>query len=316
MGPDQPRSRTLSMVSASGFRRRRGRQLSVPTTSRAATPAQPSPGLALDDTWSTAMQGPEAHNRATQTPRNHNTSELWKSSPDDLEYFLKRHSDPSDPLLPRDSPTLGAYISTYLLAPLLAHARLISRALVSHYLDDLHFMDHLEVLRAFWLGGDSEFSERVSGALFGKDGGEAGDDVGMGRRARTRARMGIPGAEGSRITSGSVSTLLTPAPSVLETPASAHSLSSSTATPAQWGIGLGVGLSDRRRWPPGGAELAYALRTTLLDQDVGRFSSRGSVWTRIEDRVSFALRALPENEHDERRAKWLDPQGEYKRIYI
>jgi hypothetical protein len=236
----------------------------------------------------------------------------WNPTPEDLEAFIARHSDPAHPLVPRNIQSLDDYIATHVLAPPLAHATLISRALVSHYLDDLHFLDHLDVLHAFWLGGDAGFTERVGAALFGKDGGEAGDDVGLGRRARTRARLGIGSESGSRRAScfsGMASGLLTPAPSVLDTPSALLAASPGTSAPTEWGIGLGIGLSDRRRWPPGGAELAYALRTTLFDHDIALFASRGPVWRGIEDRVSFALRALPDDESDERRAQWLNPQA-------
>jgi len=178
---------------------------------------------------------------------------------------------------------------------------------VSHYLDDLHFLDHLDVLHAFWLGGDAGFTERVSLALFGKDGGENADAVGLGRRARTRARLGIGSTDATPEPS---SMQRTPTPGALDTPAATTPNSSvSMSQVPEWGIGLGIGLSDRKRWPPGGAELAYALRTTLFDHDIARFKSRGPVWRGIEDRVSFALRALPEDESDGRRAKWLNPQG-------
>lgn len=79
-------------------------------------------------------------------------------------------------------------------------------------------------------------------------------------------------------------------------------------TEEDMGIGLGLGLSDRRRWPPGGGELAYALRTTLLDEE----QPNENGWN-VEDLVSFAIRALPE-ENDGRRAKWLDPTCELSRL--
>jgi hypothetical protein len=78
----------------------------------------------------------------------------------------------------------------------------------------------------------------------------------------------------------------------------------------EWGIALGVGLSDRQRWPPGGAELAYALRTTLVDDLGGHTGAKrdGTAWEEVEDRVSFAIRPLPEDEGGVR-AKWMDPQS-------
>lgn len=209
------------------------------------------------------------------------SSSLWAPAPlDELDAFVQRHSKPDEPLLPSDSPSLELYISTHLLAPLLAHASLISRALVSLYIDDLHFLDHLDVLKAFWLGGDAGFTERVGAALFGKDQAGAGEALGLGRRARTRARLGL-GAGGGE----------------------------GELPQGEWGVGLGLGLSDRKKWPPGGAELAYALRTALLDDEIADLCHRGPVWESLEDRVSFAVRSLPEDDKDRRRARWLNPQA-------
>lgn len=203
------------------------------------------------------------------------STSLWSSTPlDSLHSFLAFHS--THPILPDSYPTFPLYISHHLLAPLLAHADLVSAALVSLYIDELKFTDHLDILHSFWLGGDVGFFERVSTALFGRDDQEVGGGMNMGRRARTRARMGL-GATGT-----------------------------GTEERGEWGIALGVGLSDRQRWPPGGAELAYALRTTLLDDT--EVSKDGSAWEEVEDRVSFAIRPLPEGV-DGIRAKWMDPQA-------
>lgn len=122
--------------------------------------------------------------------------------------------------------------------------------------------------------------ERVSSALFGKDSAGAGEAVGLGKRARIRARLGL-GEDDDR-----------------------------QDRDDDWGIGLGIGLSERSRWPPGGAELAYALRTTLLNyEDNDKKKPTGSVWEDVGDRVSFAVRELPEEEHSGKRARWLNPQG-------
>ena len=223
---------------------------------------------AISDLWDLFSQAPGSHLQSAEAP-------LWTPAPlDHLNDFIGRHS--SDPLL-SDSPTLDLFISHRLLAPLLAHANLISASLVAFYLEDLGFLDHLDILQAFWLGGDAGFCERVSGALFGKETAGAGEALGLGRRARTRARMGLDKHSGAVEPEG------------------------------EWGIGLGLGLSERNKWPPGGAELAYALRATLLDEEQTATES-GEAWDGIEDKVSFAIRALPEAQ-DGRRARWLDPQA-------
>lgn len=206
------------------------------------------------------------------------TLSIWTATPlDTLHSFLAYHT--SNPLLPHPYPTFPLFISHHLLAPLLAHADLVSTALVQLYFDDLNFLDHLDILHAFWLGGDVGFSERVSAALFSTNISDQGTN--MGRRARTRARMGLPNRS-QGVSQGD----------------------------GEWGIALGVGLSDRQRWPPGGAELAFALRTTLLEDDGVQTDAErgGQVWEEVQDTVSFAIRPIPEDE-DGVRAKWLDPQA-------
>lgn len=247
-----------------------------PTTQPSSGPSSPSKSTADKDMdfWAAFSAPPGVHLESTY-------SSLWTPAPlDELDAFVQRHSKPDEPLLPCDSPTLELYISTHLLAPLLAHASLISRSLVSLYIDDLHFLDHLDVLRSFWLGGDAGFTERVGAAVFGKGEAGVGDGPGLGRRARTRARLGLDDGNGDR-----------------------------DMPQGEWGIGLGLGLSDRSRWPPGGSELAYALRTALLDDEIADMAHRGVVWEGLEDRVSFAVRSLPEDDKSGRRARWLNPQA-------
>jgi hypothetical protein len=209
---------------------------------------------------------------------------IWSGAPtDDLTTFLASHAH--RPLLPADTPTFPLLISDRLLALSPAHADIVNRSLVSLFLEELHYTAHLDVLSAFWLGGDAGFSERVSAALFGRQ--DEGVALGLGRRARTRVRMGLAReADGAPVEAG---------------------------PEGQWGIALGVGLSDRARWPPGGSELACALRTTLVDvasgERVGGVDPAvREVWDRVEDTVSFAIRPLPEDERG-RKAKWLDPQA-------
>jgi hypothetical protein len=194
-----------------------------------------------------------------------------------LHSFLHHHAVERNPLLAEDSPSTPLYISNYLLSPLLAHAKLLSTSLVSFYLCDLRVLDHYDILRGYFLGDNVSFVERVSAALFGKEEAGAGEALGLGKRARTRARLGLGGTEKGQ-------------------------------DEGVWGIGLGLGLSERARWPPGGAELAYALRTTLLSDDAG---SEGGAREDVEQRISFAVRNLPEDDRHGQRARWLDPQGEY-----
>ncbi|KAK4689060.1 hypothetical protein P7C73_g1043, partial [Tremellales sp. Uapishka_1] len=237
-------------------------------------PAEPSP----ESLWAMFDRLPGSHLTTTTAA----TTPLWAPSPlDSLHAFIGQHSDPLHPLLPPQTPTLPLHISAQLLSPLVVHSTLVSTSLVSLYLDDLRFLDHLDVLKAFFLGGDAGFIERVSGALFGKDEAGAGEALGLGKRARTRARLGLGGVDKQEVAGSEAE---------------------------EWGIGLGVGLSERASWPPGGAELAYALRTTLL-ADEKADQERGPVWEDIEDRVSFAVRNLPDDAAGGKRARWLNPQA-------
>ncbi|CAK9781582.1 unnamed protein product [Cutaneotrichosporon oleaginosum] len=278
-GASGVRTRTISASSLGSLNsRRRAAHTPTPPSSRGASapssPVKTKAGKDKDnDFWAVFDLPPGGH-----MERNSATS-LWAPAPlVELDAFVHRHSDPNEPLLPHDSPTLELYISTHLLAPLLAHSALISRSLVSLYIDDLHFLDHLDVLRAFWLGGDAGFAERVGSALFGKGQAGVGEALGLGRRARTRARLGLDG-------------------DVVAMPE------------GEWGVGLGLGLSDRRKWPPGGSELTYALRTALLDDEIVNLCHRGPVWENLEDRVSFAVHSRPDEAEGGRRARWLNPQA-------
>lgn len=266
-----------SRAAASPRASRYGRQAAISSDEQDGVPH--STDADLDALWALCGGEPGSHLGRKQTP-------LWTAHPlDAYQALLQHHSSADRPLLPLDSLTLEAYSATHVLAPLLAHGQLVSTELVRWYLDDLHFLDHLDVLRAFWLAGDAGFTDRVSAALFGRDEAGAGETLGLGRRARTRARLGLRPGEVGR--GGEETDALPPT--------------------SEWGIGLGVGLSDRAKWPPGGTELAYALRTTLLDAPPR--SESGPVWEAIEDRVSFAIRPLPAEEgRDGKRAKWLNPQ--------
>nr|XP_019007244.1 uncharacterized protein I203_00840 [Kwoniella mangroviensis CBS 8507]OCF70705.1 hypothetical protein I203_00840 [Kwoniella mangroviensis CBS 8507] len=241
----------------------------------------------LDDLWNLFNQSPGSHLNSQIHQKIDKTSQIWTSTPlDKLHQFLSRHS--SESILPSDSPTLPIFISTHLLSPLLNHSMMISSSLVSLYLDDLNFLDHLDILYAYFLGGDVNFLGRVSDSLFGKDNAGAGEAMGLGRRARTRVRLGLdPMLNNNHHTLGD-------------------------GERGDWGIGLGVGLSERSKWPPGGSELAYALRTTVMDERDTRVKVKGGgeggPWDEVQDRVSFAIKQLDEEDKG-RRAKWLDPQG-------
>lgn len=229
----------------------------------------------VDPIWEMVDQQPGIHFAVSK-------ASLWSPTPlADLETFITRQTVEDHWLLPDETPTLPQHISSSLLAPLSVHGDLVSTALVSVYLDDLAFLDHLDVLHAHWLGGDVSYLERVNAALFGKDAAGAGEALGLGKRARTRARLGLGNDDADK---------------------------DSVGEQREWGIGLGIGLSERTKWPPGGADLTYALRSAMVDDDRGHAISE--VWENIEDKVSYAIKDLPEDQRDGRRARWLNPQGQ------
>lgn len=200
--------------------------------------------------------------------------------------------------LPHQADAWPRYIANTVLALPLAHADIVNNALVTLLFDELHYASHLDVLHAYWLGGDAAFSERVSAALFGVGREDDERETGLGRRARTRARMGLAGQY-----SGSIDII-----------GGADGATGDAKPKSEWGIALGVGLNDRQRWPPGGSEMAYALRTTLVDAEISSAVSpdcteeeRYEVWEKVQDTVSFAIRPLPNDE--EQRKMWMDPQS-------
>lgn len=94
------------------------------------------------------------------------------------------------------------------------------------------------------------------------------------------------------------------------------------ASSSEWGVGLGLGLSDRQRWPPGGAELALALRATMLDSVADLVKEKEveakwngernggvskKIWEEVESRLGFAVRG--QEEAGEGKEAWLDPQS-------
>jgi hypothetical protein len=227
---------------------------------------------------------------------------------------------PSD--LPSSTPTLQ-HLATAILHPLQQQSNRLTNALLSLSLTPpLSLPSHLSLLRAFALLSSQSFTYRLRCALFSESDGY--QPVGRGTRARTRARLGIKdardvAAEAEEISSGPPGT-------------------GTTASAAKWGIGLGLGLSERGIWPPGGAELGFALRRVIVDsldemkveEDragvvvtppsppplgvplgvpldcLGVVKPCEEVVKEAEWRLGFAIRDLPVSEG---REEWLDPSS-------
>ena len=287
-----PVDRTGSRVSC---RRRRGR---IPEVFRTSASVDNGQEIGTSDVGEVevVMPAEEAQSSRSAEAELPANAPPTMSSPDELAVDL---------ILPQTAADWPPYLPNHILSLPLAHADAVNTALVTLLFDELHYTSHLDVLTAYWLGGDAAFSERVAAALFGVGREEDEREVGLGRRARTRARMGIISAapvEAAGAVSdqgGQVSTA---------------EQDDQAGQEAGWGIALGVGLNDRQRWPPGGSEMAYALRTTLVDAEISSAISaecteeeRANVWEKVQDTVTLAIRPLPQ--YEAQRKAWMDPQS-------
>ncbi|KIM23387.1 hypothetical protein M408DRAFT_77699 [Serendipita vermifera MAFF 305830] len=203
--------------------------------------------------------------------------------------------------LPLSTPTLS-HLANAVLHPLQLQSNRLTNALLSLFLSPpLSLPSHLSLLHSFALLGSQSFTYRLRGALFTESDGY--QPVGRGTRARTRAKLGIKDAR--------------------DVAAEAEEIGGpeGVASAAKWGIGLGLGLSERGVWPPGGAELGFALRRVIVDtldemvdpdaeSDESLFHKKGlpcgTVVKEAEWRLGFAIRDLPV---DEGREEWLNPSS-------
>lgn len=206
--------------------------------------------------------------------------------------------------LPQSTPTIS-HLAASVLYPLQVQSNRLTNALLSLFLSPpLSLPSHLSLLRSFALLGSQLFTYRLRGALFTESDGY--QPVGRGTRARTRARLGIKDAR--------------------DIAAEAEEIAGAdgSASAAKWGIGLGLGLSERGVWPPGGAELGFALRRVIVDtldemrvadddSDALPLLGSGSqgmpfqiIVKEAEWRLGFAIRDLPVSEG---REEWLNPSS-------
>jgi hypothetical protein len=205
--------------------------------------------------------------------------------------------------LPSSVPTLS-HLAAAVLHPLRVQCNRLSNALLDLFIHPpLSLTDHFLLLRSFVFLASQRFTLRLRNALFTES--DAYQPVGRGTRARTRARLGIKDDRDKK--------------------AEAEELAErkdGTVSGAKWGIGLGLGLSERGTWPPGGAELGIALRMVIVDSldemnqvdqangaDLSwreKVKSDGTVLKEAEWRLGFAIRDLPVTEG---REEWLDPSS-------
>lgn len=207
--------------------------------------------------------------------------------------------------LPLSTPSISL-LADVVLMPLKVQSDRLLNALLERFLTPpLSLPSHFLLLHSFMLLGSQNFTMRLRGALFSDS--DAYQPVGRGTRARTRARLGIMddrdiAAEQEDLNRGQ----------------------DGINAPAKWGIGLGVGLSERGIWPPGGTELGFALRRVIVDtldemkaeKHSGHDADSGDeeeapkeevdVIKEAEWRLGFAIRDLP---IDEARQDWLNPSS-------
>ncbi|KAI0030769.1 Spc98 family-domain-containing protein [Vararia minispora EC-137] len=185
--------------------------------------------------------------------------------------------------LPPLTPSLP-HLVELVMGPLLDHCHAVSSALLALILSPtshLHLLTHLHLIRDFLLLASPSFKRRLSQALLS----DYDDWQFEGNTARALARR----------------------PSRPTTP---------TVSGDTWAVGLGLGLSERTSWPPGGTDLSFFLRTVIMDSleivdedDDGEevteeIATRRHIISEAEARLGFSIRDLPTGPG---RDKWLDP---------
>jgi hypothetical protein len=208
--------------------------------------------------------------------------------------------------LPPITPTL-AQLTEAVLSPLGRQCSRLSSALLELFLSPpFSLASHFVLLRDYLLLDSAPFTARLRGALFSEI--DAYQPIGHGTRARTRARLGIKEPRDIRFEQDD-----------LEKMRQAADGDDDDGEVPKWGIGLGLGLSERGVWPPGGAELGFALRRVIVDSLAAEKDERNlesddesdgiegfTVRREAEWRLGFAIRDLPV---DEGREEWLNPSS-------
>ncbi|KDE09569.1 hypothetical protein MVLG_00464 [Microbotryum lychnidis-dioicae p1A1 Lamole] len=209
------------------------------------------------------------------------TAPHWSTDTGISSFFADRIESPTFSILPPSIPNLDILLSTSLYRPLSIFGHLPSAAFLTLFFTDLALTSHLDVLHSFLLFGDAPFVQRFRDALFAPPEEREGSSI-QRRRARD---VNVWGAKDQ----GELG-----------------------AEREGWGIGIGIrGMTDQTSWPPGGAELALALRAALAESIQGRIESVDrkmedpqtnkdkaqlndtQVWHSVDSRLSFAYR------HDE-----------------
>ncbi|OAV97741.1 hypothetical protein PTTG_09808 [Puccinia triticina 1-1 BBBD Race 1] len=139
-------------------------------------------------------------------------------------------------LQPMELPSLDLLTEVTVIESLQSRSLEIDQCLLSFFLIDLDFLDHLKILGQFMFCHDVMFNQRLTNALFSSS----------------------PGEDSSQRTGWRT-------------------------------VGVSGKLLRRGIWPPGGFDLAFALRTVILDSVAPDQRPAGYRVT-LEDQLSFAIR--------------------------
>ena len=230
------------------------------------------------------------------------TREIQRSKATSYQSFLSTF--PST--LPPITPTL-AQLTEAVLSPLGRQCSRLSSALLELFLSPpFSLASHFVLLRDYLLLDSASFTSRLRSALFSEI--DAYQPIGHGARARTRARLGIKEPRDIQFEQED-----------LEKMRRATEGGENDEEVPKWGVGLGLGLSERGVWPPGGAELGFALRRVIVDSLAVERDERNAesddecddkegftVRREAEWRLGFAIRDLPVGEG---REEWLNPSS-------
>ncbi|KAF7308550.1 Spindle pole body component [Mycena chlorophos] len=225
-----------------------------------------------------------------------NTVSALPGSTATLHDFIRSFPETLCPI----TPTL-THLTSIVLEPLAAHASTLSRALLSLFISPLshlhpavaierrqllQFKSHLQLLHSYLLLASPAFKLRLAAALFADsevlDDGEAvpsSRSAVHGKKDKMRIGQRYDPSKGT-IRGGQ-----------------------------QWPVGLSFALLERGTWPPDGGDLAFFLRTVIIDSlgsklDREDGGGRDVFWVEAEKRMGFAIRDLPTEEGHNR---WLNP---------
>ncbi|KZV87381.1 hypothetical protein EXIGLDRAFT_773692 [Exidia glandulosa HHB12029] len=192
-------------------------------------------------------------------------------------------------ILPPAMPTLS-HITSLALQPLLDHSRMLSKRLLSLFLESSDLHTHLVIVRNYLLLTGHSFKKYLVAALFSHSSRDVGAEQQPGGilqfRRRTVHRTNVVQEDGSKV----------------------HGV----------GLNLGGYGTAHHDWPPGAADISFSLRRVIVDSldDSGKNKEveeetdgearDRKVWREAESRLGFALRDIPDNAVTE---GWFTPDG-------